>query len=164
MTSPRALTILQHARRILESPDRWEPGRVVVNAAGESVHERPLAANAAGEPVHESSPDAVRWSLQGALHRATHWKHPITQSPTPLPAEAYADEGHIRYVETIECWRRVWGTTGGSVQIAGESHTGEGYDEGTDPRFECTAPDANGNGCGHRWHVPEWMHQRIDWE
>jgi hypothetical protein len=87
---PRPLTILQHARRILESPERWEPGRPAVNAAGAPVHERPLAMNAAGEPVHEGSAEAVRWSLQGALHRATHWKHPVTQPPTPLPAEAYA--------------------------------------------------------------------------
>jgi hypothetical protein len=88
--SPRALTILQHARRILESPDRWVPGHTEVNAAGETVHARHLAVNAAGEPVHESSTDAVRWSLAGALQRATHWKHPITQPPTRLPDEASA--------------------------------------------------------------------------
>jgi hypothetical protein len=56
------------------------------------------------------------------------------------------------------------GTTGGHVQIDGAYESGEGYDDGRDPRFECQAVSAEGNWCGHRWPVPEWMRARIDWE
>jgi hypothetical protein len=75
-----------------------------------------------------------------------------------------ANAGHLRYVETIQCWRRVIGAGNGAVGIEGEYETGEGYDDGEDAHFECHSPDAPGGWCGHRWPVPEWVYKQIEWD
>jgi hypothetical protein len=70
--------------------------------------------------------------------------------------------GEIRYVETIENHRRVRAVEGGQLLIDGCYETGEGYDDGEDPHFECHGHNA-GHWCGHRWPVPDWVRPLIDW-
>ena len=75
---------------------------------------------------------------------------------------ANANTGCIRYVESIECWRAVRGVAGGVVTIEGLYETGEGYDTGREPQFECHS-HAGGKWCGHRWRAPAWLLDRVDW-
>jgi hypothetical protein len=70
--------------------------------------------------------------------------------------------GEIRYVETIANYRHVKGVEGGQLRIDSFYETGEGYDDGTNPRFECHGYD-NGRWCGHEWPVPDWLLPLIDW-
>lgn len=71
----------------------------------------------------------------------------------------------IRYIEKIECYRQVLGVSSeGELRINGLYMSGEGYDDGEDPRFECHADiETRGNHCLYQWPVPEWVRKKIDW-
>jgi hypothetical protein len=71
--------------------------------------------------------------------------------------------GDIRYVESIECYRKVLGVKGGLVQVESRYRSGEGYDDGQDPYFECHGSEVAGGWCGHRWPVPQTVAETIDW-
>lgn len=67
------------------------------------------------------------------------------------------DPDTIRYVETIENHRQIVGFGGaGVLHVAAAYETGEGYDEGRDPHFECD--------CTHRWPVPDAIATNIEWD
>lgn len=68
------------------------------------------------------------------------------------------DPMKIRYVEKIECYRQVLGVKDGQLQVNGLYQSGEGYDDGENPRFECHADD-----CLYQWPVPDWVQKVIDW-
>ncbi len=71
--------------------------------------------------------------------------------------------GDIRYVESIECFRRVLGVNGGVVQVESRYQSGEGYDDGHDPYFECHGSEVAGGWCGRRWPVPQAVEDTIEW-
>ena len=70
-------------------------------------------------------------------------------------------KGVLRYVETIECYRKVLGAKDGVLQVDGCYQTGEGYDTGRDPTLECHGVHA-GRWCGHTWPVPPWIIDCLD--
>lgn len=73
-----------------------------------------------------------------------------------------SEGGKIRYVETIDCYRTILRVERGQLVIEGLYETGEGYDDGTDPRFQCHG-HVDGRWCGHEWSVPDWIGPLIDW-
>lgn len=46
-------------------------------------------------------------------------------------------KGPFRYLEDIVCFREVAGTKDGTIMIHGLYQSGEGYDDGENPRLEC---------------------------
>jgi hypothetical protein len=74
-----------------------------------------------------------------------------------------SEGGDIRYIETIENYRRVRSVENGQLRVDSFYETGDGYDEGKNPEFECQWYDAQGHTCGHRWSVPDWIQCLIDW-
>jgi len=70
--------------------------------------------------------------------------------------------GRIRYVETIQAARSIRRVEDGHLVINSWYET-EGYDEGTNPRFECHGTAADGRWCGHLWPVPDWVKPLLDW-
>lgn len=74
--------------------------------------------------------------------------------------------GPLRFLEDITCYRPVLGVKSGVLEIDGLYRT-DGYDDGTDMRFECRAVVVTEVGvhveCGHEWPVPPWLYERIDW-
>ena len=66
--------------------------------------------------------------------------------PWNVPAgEVLGSRGQpIRYVETIECYRTLRGQSADVINIEGFYHTGDGYDDGRNPRLQCLA-------CNHEW-------------
>jgi hypothetical protein len=76
------------------------------------------------------------------------------------------ERGELRFVEDIACYRPVVGVKDGTLQIDGLYRT-DGYDDGTNMRFEClaqiTTEDGRHTCCFHEWPVPAWLYDRIDW-
>jgi len=62
------------------------------------------------------------------------------------------DLSDIRFIEDIQCWREIDRFENGVLYINGLYKSGEGYDEGANPRFECqhTSEDTK-QWCGYRW-------------
>jgi hypothetical protein len=67
----------------------------------------------------------------------------------------------FRFLEDIACFRPVLGVRGGLLRIQGQYASGEGYDDGTNWRFECRRKTPE--FCGHEWSVPEWLYEYLDW-
>lgn len=65
-------------------------------------------------------------------------------------------EEKFRYLEDIVCYRRVQGLSEGKIVVDGMYESGEGYDDGTNPRFECRK-------CLGEFEVPEWVLDNIEW-
>lgn len=63
----------------------------------------------------------------------------------------------FRYIEDIVCYRPVKGIEDGRLIVEGLYESGEGYDDGTNPRFECRR-------CLGEFPVPEWVLHLIDWD
>lgn len=116
--------------------------------------------------------------------------HGVPEGPTAIRCPRCGggtDDGAIRYVEQIQCWRQVYGvTSAGVVKVDGGYQTGEGYDDGENAHFECrndrtltkaeldterrrwrregvSGEPEHTTWCGHTWPVPEWIQDRIDW-
>lgn len=64
--------------------------------------------------------------------------------------------GMFRYLEDIVVYRNIERLKNGKVEIDGFYQSGEGYDDGTNPRFECRS-------CLHEFAVPEWVLESIEW-
>lgn len=62
----------------------------------------------------------------------------------------------FRYTEKIENHRAIVKVEDGVFHVTSAYETGEGYDDGEDPHFECTE-------CFHRWPVPEEVAKNIEW-
>lgn len=67
-----------------------------------------------------------------------------------------ADLNQIRYVESIDCWRSIDSVGENKLRITSAYNIGEGYDDGSRPRFECVT-------CAHSWVVPVWVRKNIEW-
>jgi hypothetical protein len=65
------------------------------------------------------------------------------------------DDHNILYLEDIVCHRDVYGVKDGRLEVEGLYQSTEGYDDGTNARFECRK-------CNHEWPVPDWLHKQID--
>ena len=62
----------------------------------------------------------------------------------------------FRYIEDIVNHRNVEGfNEHGVLRVSGRYETGEGYDDGTNPRLECRNNDQTGRFCGHEFPIPE---------
>jgi hypothetical protein len=81
----------------------------------------------------------------------------------PVCGNDVSEGGMIQYVETIENHRRVLRVENGALFVAGAYDTGEGYDDGVNPQFECHGRTSRGEWCGHRWPVQDWIARLIDW-
>lgn len=67
----------------------------------------------------------------------------------------------FRYVESIEVYNSVVAVTNDVILIESHYESGEGYDEGKNPYFECHAMTPN--ECLHRTPIPDWVLKKIDW-
>ena len=88
----------------------------------------------------------------------------VTKVPT-CPDCGNTDPDTIRYVEHIESWRRCLKfTRSGILQVDGYYETGDGYDDGHDPYWECHVWEyKRGNECLKTWPVTDEEYKRIDW-
>lgn len=70
--------------------------------------------------------------------------------------------GPFRYLEEITVWRKVRGFNAGVLEIVSFAQSGEGYDDGENPRFECRY-DSEGtlDYCMHEFPVPDGV--ELDW-
>lgn len=68
----------------------------------------------------------------------------------PQTEETENSEYAFRYLEDIINWRRVvsFDAKTGELHVDGFYQTTEGYDEGTNPRLECT-------NCSHEFELPD---------
>lgn len=75
-------------------------------------------------------------------------------------------QGALRFLEDIVCYRPIVGVKNGVLEIDGLYRT-DGYDDGTNMRFECRGRVASDDDCyaecGHEWPAPKWLYDRIDW-
>ena len=76
------------------------------------------------------------------------------------------DLSDIRYVEDIQCWRKLVKLENGVLYIDGLYTSDEGYDDGENPRFECQhTPDSSRpwDACGHRWKAVLERFDKVEW-
>lgn len=62
----------------------------------------------------------------------------------------------FRYLEDIVCFRPIEGIENGRIRVKGLYRSGEGYDDGANPRLECRK-------CLGEFKVPDWVLSAIDW-
>lgn len=65
------------------------------------------------------------------------------------------DHNKLRFVETVENWRRVVSVSPDKIVVDSISEGGDGYDDGRDQRWECRK-------CMTFWPVTEDAENQID--
>ena len=76
------------------------------------------------------------------------------------------DLENIRYLEQIVCYREIDRIEDGVIYIHALYETGEGYDEGENPMFECMAspdPDKPWKTCGCEWAADLGNFEEVEW-
>jgi hypothetical protein len=104
-----------------------------------------VAAAEAGTPAQQTPP--AQQTQAGTPAKQTFPGPPVDRDAGGLLCR-HCGGRDFRYVEDIQNWREVIGLQAGTLTIDGLYHTGEGYDDGDNPRLQCA-------NCCSEFPVPD---------